>query len=260
MKPLPRETRRALITGASSGIGAALARTLAREGVEVVLVARREAALRELADAITKDGGKAHVEVLDVGDPEATVATIERLDDALGGLDLVVANAGVAGHRWGGKLDWDACRTIVDVNVRGAAATLVAVLPRMVARGHGQLVGLSSVAQYRGLPNNASYCASKAFLSTFLESLRVDLRGTGVSVTDVRAGFVDTPLSAGVPTKPFEIDADAAAKLIRDAIAARRGVLVFPLPMRMLGGLLTVMPDAIYDPIVGRSGGKRSKR
>lgn len=259
MKALPRETRRALITGASSGIGAALARTLAREGVEVVLVARREAALRELADTITREGGKAHVEALDVGDPEATVAAIQRIDDALGGLDLVVANAGVGGRRWAGKLDWDACRTIIDVNVRGAAATLVAVLPRMVERGHGQLVGVSSIAQYRGMPKSAAYSASKSFLSTFLESLRVDLRSSGVSVTDVRAGFVDTPLSAGVPTKPFEIDADAAAKLIRDAIAARQGVLVFPLPMRMLGSLLTVMPAAIYEPIMARGGGKRSK-
>lgn len=259
MKPLPRETRRALITGASSGIGAALARTLAREGVEVVLVARREAALRELADAIVGEGGKAHVHALDVGDPDATVAAIQRLDDELGGIDLVVANAGVGGSRWAGKLDWDACRSIIDVNVRGAIATLVALLPRMVERGHGQLVGLSSVAQYRGLPKNAAYSASKAFLSTFLESLRVDLRGSGVSITDVRAGFVDTPLSAGVPSKPFEIDADAAAKLIRDAIAVRQGVLVFPLPMRMLGGLLTVMPAAIYEPIVARGGGKRTR-
>lgn len=258
MKPLSRETRRALITGASSGIGAALARTLAREGVEVVLVARREAALRELADAIMGEGGKAHVHALDVGDPDATVAAIQRLDDELGGIDLVVANAGVAGHRWSGQLDWDACSTIIDVNVRGAIATLVALLPRMVARGHGQLVGLSSVAQYRGLPKNATYCGSKAFLSTFLESLRVDLRGSGVSITDVRAGFVDTPLSAGVPSKPFEIDADTAAKLIRDAIAVRQGVLVFPLPMRILGALLTIMPAAIYEPIVARvAGGKR---
>lgn len=251
MTSLSSTTRTALVTGASSGIGAALARLLAREGIEVVLAARRAVALHELAATITGEGGKAHVLELDVSDPERTAAKIQAIDDQLGGLDLVVANAGVGQSRWAGKLDWQACREVIDVNVSGAVATLVAVLPRMVERGRGQLVGISSVAQYRGLPKNASYSASKAFLSTFLESLRVDLRHTGVSVTDVRPGFVDTPLSASVPSKPFEIDANAAAKLIVDALARRRRVLVFPLPMRMLGSLLTVMPDAIYESAVG---------
>lgn len=244
-------TRTALVTGASSGIGAALARRLAREGIEVVLAARRTAALHELAATITSEGGKAHVLALDVCDPEQTTAKIQAIDDELGGLDLVVANAGVGQSRWAGKLDWEACSSVIDVNVRGAVATLVAVLPRMVERGRGRVVGISSVAQYRGLPRNAAYSASKAFLSVFLESLRVDLRHTGVSVTDVRPGFVDTPLSASVPRKPFEIDADAAAKLIVEAVARRQRVLVFPLPMRMMGSLLTVMPDAIYERAVG---------
>ncbi|MFV8750129.1 SDR family NAD(P)-dependent oxidoreductase [Nannocystaceae bacterium ST9] len=251
MGDLGKTTRTALITGASSGIGAALARALARQGIEVVIAARREAALRELASTIEAEGGKARVLALDVREPEATVEAIQAIDAELGGLDLVVANAGVGQQRWAGKLDWQACSQVIDVNVRGAVATLVAVLPKMVERGRGRLVGISSVAQYRGLPKNAAYSASKAFLSTFLESLRVDLRRTGVSVTDVRPGFVDTPLSAAVPRKPFEIDADAAARLIVDAVDRRRRVLVFPLPMRMLGALLTVMPAAIYEPIVG---------
>jgi short-subunit dehydrogenase len=248
---LASTTRTALVTGASSGIGAALARRLAREGIEVVLAARREAALHELAATITGEGGKAHVLALDVCDADQTTAKIQAIDDELGGLDLVVANAGIGQSCWAGKLDWQACSSVIDVNVRGAVATLVAVLPRMVERGRGRVVGISSVAQYRGLPKNAAYSASKAFLSTFLESLRVDLRHTGVSVTDVRPGFVDTPLSASVPRKPFEIDADAAATLIVDAVARRRRVLVFPLPMRMMGSLLTVMPDAIYERAVG---------
>ncbi len=253
MSKLSTTTRTALVTGASSGIGAALARALAREGIEVVLAARREAALHELAATIAHDGGKARVLALDVSDPELTFTKIQAIDDEIGGLDLVVANAGVGQQRWAGKLDWQACSQVIDVNVRGAVATLVAVLPRMIERGRGRLVGISSVAQYRGLPKNASYSASKAFLSTFLESLRVDLRHTGVAVTDVRPGFVDTPLSASIPRKPFEIDADAAARLILASITRRQRVLVFPLPMRILGALLTVMPSAIYDPVVGPS-------
>jgi short-subunit dehydrogenase len=252
--------RTALVTGASSGIGAALARKLAREGIEVVLAARRAAALRELEATITSQGGKARVLALDVCDVDETTAKIQAIDDEIGGLDLVVANAGVGQSRWAGKLDWQACASVIDVNVRGAVATLVAVLPRMVERGRGRVVGISSVAQYRGLPKNAAYCASKAFLSTFCESLRVDLRHTGVSVLDVRPGFVDTPLSASVSTKPWEIHADAAAALIADAIARRRRVLVFPLPMRMVGSMLTVMPDAIYDAAVGARAGKEGPK
>jgi short-subunit dehydrogenase len=251
MSKLAATTRTALVTGASSGIGAALARRLAREGIEVVLAARRETTLHELATKILSEGGKARVLALDVCDPEQTSTKIQAIDDEIGGLDLVVANAGVGQSRWAGKLDWQACSSVIDVNVRGAVATLVAVLPRMVERGRGRLVGISSVAQYRGLPRNAAYSASKAFLSIFLESLRVDLRHTGVSVTDVRPGFVDTPMTAGLPRKPFEIDADAAATLIVDAVARRRRVLVFPLPMRMLAPVLTVMPSMIYESAVG---------
>jgi len=244
--------RYALITGASSGIGAALAKLLAASGTEVVLAARREDPLRELAESIIASGGKALVEVLDVSDPERTEARVRELDQTLH-LELVVANAGIGGGSvWGGKLNWADCKAVIDVNVHGALATLTGALPGMVERGLGHLVGISSVAQYRGLPRSAVYCASKAFLSTFLESLRVDLHGTGVSVTDVRPGFVDTPLSATVKSKPFEIGVEEAAAIIAKAIKRKRGVITFPKQMAVLGQLLDIMPAAIYEPAVRR--------
>jgi short-subunit dehydrogenase len=243
--------RSALITGASSGIGAALAKHLARKGTEVVLTARREQALREVAETITAAGGKATLEVLDVADPERTEARIRELDRAHA-FELVVANAGIGGSKWSGKLDYADCKPIVDVNVNGVIATLTGALPGMVERRSGHLVGISSVAQYRGLPKSAAYCASKAFVSVFLESLRIDLHGVGVHVTDVRPGFVDTPLLEGMKTTPFLVNADDAATRIAKAIERKRKVLVFPLQMAAVGHLLERMPAAIYEPVVRR--------
>lgn len=239
----------ALITGASSGIGAALARLLAGRGTEVVLAARREDALREHAEAITAAGGKARIEALDVCDPERTQARIRELDEELG-LELVVANAGVGGSRWSGKLQWEHVKPIIDVNVSGAVATLTGALPGMVARKRGHLVGISSVAQYRGLPSSAAYCASKAFLSTFLEGLRIDLHGTGVFVTDVRPGFVETPMTASMGTLPFLVGVEDAAQIIANAVERRRKIVVFPAAMAMVGKMLTVLPKGIYEPVV----------
>jgi short-subunit dehydrogenase len=131
-------------------------------------------------------------------------------------------------------------------------ATLTGALPGMVARRQGHLVGISSVAKYRGLPNTAAYCASKAFVSVFLESLRIDLHHAGVSVTEVRPGYVDTPLIESLKTKPFLVDANDAAKTIATAIARKRKILVFPLPIAAAGRLLERMPSAIYEPMVRR--------
>jgi short-subunit dehydrogenase len=243
--------RSALITGASSGIGAALAKQLAARGTEVVLAARREDALHELAEAIEAAGGKAITEVLDVRDPERTEARIRELDEQHR-FDLVVANAGIGGSKWSGKLSWADCKSIIDVNVSGAVATLTGAIPGMVERKQGHLVGISSVAQYRGLPKAAAYCASKAFLSTFLETLRVDLHDVGISVTDVRPGFVGTPMTEGMKSLPFLVEVDKAAKTIVKALDRKRKVLVFPPQMAALGHALEVMPTAIFDPVVRR--------
>ena len=241
--------RSALITGASSGIGAALAKLLASQGTEVVLAARREDALREHVEAITAAGGKARLEVLDVSDPERTEARVRELDGELG-FDLVVANAGTGGSCWAGKLEWSKVEKVIAVNVSGAVATLTGVLPGMVERGRGHLVGVSSIAGYRGLPKSAAYCASKAFLTVFLESLRIDLHNTGVTVTDVRPGFVETPMTANMGKLPFLVDADQAARTIAKGIARKRAVVSFPAPMAAVGRMLPGIPRVIYEPIV----------
>ncbi len=249
------EHRNAFITGASSGIGEALARRLAAQGLEVALAARRTDRLEQLADTIRRDGGRARVYPVDVSDTARATATLERADAEMDGVDLVVANAGMDRPCWAGELTWETCAAEIGVNVVGATATLVALLPRMVERRRGHLVGISSLAQYRGLPKNAVYCATKAFLSRFLEGLRIDLQGKGVTVTDVRPGFVRTPLTADNDfDMPFLLEVETAARLIVDGIRRDRPVVAFPWQLATAVRTAQVVPAAIYDRVIGKMG------
>jgi short-subunit dehydrogenase len=248
--------RTAFITGASSGIGRALSLRLARDGVEVALAARRAERLEELAKEIRGGGGRARVYPLDVRDVEDVKRTMRAADDEMGGIDLVVANAGVSGQRFSGELDWDFCERIIRINVDGAVATVLALMDRMVERERGHLVGISSMAQYRGLPKSAVYSASKAFLSTLLEGMRVDLRGAGISVTDVRPGFVRTELTAkNTHPMPWMMGADEAADIIARGIDKRDPVVAFPWQLVAVVRSASVLPPAIYDRAVSRARG-----
>ncbi len=247
------EYRTAFVTGASSGIGSALARHLAGMGLEIGLAARREERLRELAANICADGGRARVYPLDVADTGATVLTLERADDEMGGLDLVVANAGLGQPRFGDELAWPDCEPMVRVNVAGAVATLTAILPRMVARRRGHLVGISSLAQYRALPANAVYSASKAFLSTFLEGLRIDLKSANVAVTDVRPGFVETSfVQSNQFPMPWMMSKEEAACHIARGIERRAKVVAFPWQLATAAASTRLLPASLYEAIAGR--------
>jgi short-subunit dehydrogenase len=245
--------RTAFVTGASSGIGWELARRLALLGTEVAIAARREDRLRDLQKVIEGEGGHARVYPLDVGDTALTVATIRRADEDMRGLDLLVANAGMGQSRAADELGWSDCEPILRVNVAGAVATLMAILERMVARRRGHLVGVSSLAQVRGLPANALYSGSKAFLSTFLEGLRVDLQGSGVVVTDVRPGFVNTPLTAknSFPM-PWMMSVQAAVEVIVGGIESGAKVISFPWQLAALAGGARFVPRALYDALATR--------
>jgi short-subunit dehydrogenase len=240
----------AFITGAAGGIGTALARRLAKAGVEVALSDRLLDPVEALAASIRAEGGNARAYLLDVTQPETVHRTLGEADDAMGGLELIVANAGTNRERWSGDLAWDDYRRGAAVNMDGAVATLLAVLPRLCARKRGHLVGMSSLAQYRGLPGNAMYCATKAFLSTFLESLRADLRGVGVAVTDVRPGFVDTQMTreASGP-HPFLVRPERAADIIVRGIAKRSAVVAFPWQLAAVARCGTLLPARVYDHI-----------
>src|SRR5262249_22248369 len=179
-----------VVTGASSGIGAELARQLAACGVRVGLTARRSDALNEIAAAIRSAGGTAEVASADAADRSATHAALATLADRLRPIDLLVANAGLGLRPPADRFSADEFERLVRVNLLGASYAIEAVLPGMIERGDGHLVGISSLAARRGMPGAAGYCATKAGLSTLLEGLRVDLRRRGVPATTVHPRYL----------------------------------------------------------------------
>jgi short-subunit dehydrogenase len=242
----------AFITGASSGIGHGLALALARRGMHVIAAARRRDRLDQLVHTITGGGGSAEALVLDVADGDATYRAVRAADERRG-LDMVVANAGVAGITPAKKLDWSRVRAILDTNVVGAAATLSAAVPGMVARGRGHLVAIASVAGFRGLPRFAAYSASKAALITFCESLRIDLHGSGVGVTTVCPGYVNTELLTPGKKHPFLVEVDDAVARILAAVDAGDAVCTFPAPTAAGMRAAQLLPRPLYEFLATRS-------
>jgi NADP-dependent 3-hydroxy acid dehydrogenase YdfG len=238
-----RSPKTILITGASSGIGRALAIEWAKRGAHVVVTARREPELLSLCEEIAKAGGRADHLVCDVSDAEAAYGIAKKGEAIMGSLDMIVANAGVGYGAHASRLKLENVIQTIDVNVRGAFATLLGALPIMLAQKHGHLVGVSSLAGRRALPNTADYCASKAALSAFLEGLRLDLGRTGLVVTDVQPGFVATPMTAQNDFEmPFLWDAPKAARYVADRLERSPNVVAFPLPLRFLTRLSQLVP------------------
>lgn len=247
---MPAAFANAYVTGASSGIGAAVARRLAARGTRVVLAARRAPLLEELARELRAAGGRAEVAPVDVADADAVRAEVARWDAALGGFDLVLANAGVGEARPAQELLWPEVLEVLRVNALGACATLFAGLECMRARGRGTLGAVSSLAAYRGFPASGAYSASKACLSTFAETLQADLRGTGIRVVDIRPGFVRTPMTAAnTGSMPCLMDVAPAADRIVRALERGQPLCAFPLPMWAAVGLLQALPNALWRRI-----------
>ncbi|HHH28311.1 MAG TPA: SDR family NAD(P)-dependent oxidoreductase [Polyangiaceae bacterium] len=249
-----RSMNNALVTGASSGLGRALATRLGRDGWRVVLAARRQAALDEVAATIRAAGGEAVVGVLDVADTTRCVAAIRGWDDELGGLDLVIANAGVGPELSASPLSWEALAGPCHVNYCGAVATLTAVLPRMVERGRGHLVGISSLSSFGALPESAAYCSPKAGLNMMLDCLRLDGEPHGVAVTTVHAGFIDTPMVAHRrEAMPQLVPVDEAAARIVDALPSRPARIDFPQPLAWVARAGARLPRPLRDRLVRRA-------
>jgi NADP-dependent 3-hydroxy acid dehydrogenase YdfG len=245
--------RTALVTGATSGLGRGLALWLAKRGLRVFAAGRRVPQLKALAAEAQAAGATVEPVELDVTATDATLERIRELDGECGGLDLVVANAGVGGVTHAKRLQWERVRAIIDTNVTGAAATLSAVLPRMVERRRGHLVGVSSLAAFRGLAGHGAYSASKAFLATFMESLRVDLSGTGVRVTCIYPGFVKSELTANNPfPMPFLMETDAAVERMGAGILRGETELYFPWQLALPSRLLKVVPNPLFDAAARR--------
>jgi short-subunit dehydrogenase len=226
---------RVVITGASSGIGEALARHYAAQGATLGLISRRHG--------------------VDVTDETAMAAAAQDFVRRHGVPDLVIANAGIGVGTDGADLrDIAKLRKTLETNVAGLAATLAAFAPAMREAGRGTLAGIASVAGFRGLAGNGAYCASKAAAITWMESLRAELYGSGVSVVCVCPGYIDTPMTrVNRYRMPFLLPADEAARRIARAIAARRRLAVIPWQMAAVSVLLRAMPGWLYDRLAARA-------
>ena len=240
------------ITGASSGFGSALAKLYAENGDAVALIARRKERIESLADSIVAAGGTAIALPCDVTVREQVHEAVKLCEAQLGPVDLLIANAGVAHRTRARNFDAEAVKKTFDVNLFGAVYCFEAVLPGMIERDRGHLVGISSLAGYRGVPGAVAYCSSKAALNNMMESLRVELYKTNVNVTTICPGYVKTEMTAEVETPmPFLLELDDAAKRIYRAINRTKTEYAFPWPMAFLTRFARYVPNAIYDRLVG---------
>ncbi len=245
---------RVWIIGASYGIGAALAERLAADGKEVWASARSADKLAALAE---KHPGRIHALPLDVTDKAAVRAALASIEAASGPPDAVVLNAGTHQPVAAKDFTTDGLRQVMELNVFGTANGIETVLPGMLRRDAGRIAVVASVAGYNGLPTSAYYGASKAALINLVESLRFDLRRTGVVLQLVNPGFVKTPLTDRNDfAMPFLIPAEAAAAAIARGLASDRFEIAFPRTFVWLLKLVGLLPYRLYFALVGRSTGK----
>ena len=245
------------MTGATSGIGRALALELGHRGWDLGLTARRADVLDEVAREIRTAHPKLRValETVDVTDPAATREAVRRLFVKLGDIHLVVANAGIGGAHRIGTGQFAKSRDIVATNLIGGMATVDAAIECWRAKpgsGPRRIVGITSVAGFRGLPGSSAYSASKAGFSVYLEAARGEIRGDGIDVIDIAPGFIDTPLNQDVKSRPFLIDPADGAKRIADLIEKNVRRTTVPVwPWTAIGWLMRSIPDAAWARFSG---------
>jgi short-subunit dehydrogenase len=241
----------ALLTGASSGLGRGLAAWLAKRDVKVYAAARR---LDQL-EALRAEAGDNIVPLkLDVSDADATFAAVQKLDADCGGLDLVIANAGVGEDTRPKKLNWESISRMMDVNVSGATATLCGALPAMIERKRGHLVGISSLAGFVPLPQSSVYCATKSYLAMFLNSLRLDVEKYGLQVTSIHPGFVKSEMTAKNKPEamPFILETDDAVERMGKSLLRADKVYAFPWQLSSLISTAQAMPRPLQTAILKR--------
>lgn len=243
---------RVIISGASSGLGLALARHYLERGATVAAFARRGELLQTLSAEFP---GKVFCYAIDVRDSPAVQHAASDFIARAGVPDIVIANAGVSvGTLTEYARDIEAFQQVMDINVLGIVKTFQPFIAAMRAAQRGTLVGIASVAGFRGLPGASAYSASKAAAISYLESLRVELHGSGVRVVTICPGYIRTPMTAVNPyPMPFILDADDAAQRIARAIERQNAFTVIPWQMALVGHLLNHLPRWLYDSLFAKA-------
>ena len=242
--------RTILITGASAGIGAAVALEFARRGYSLALAARRTDKLEAMVPALQAAGAPRVLTLkLDVADTNSIAPALQQAAASLGRLDIVVANAGIGVLTPTGKGYLPQIQQTLQVNLLGAIATIEAALPILQAQGGGQVVGITSVAGAKGMAGFSAYSASKAGLHRYLQSLRAEVRGQPIVVTELAPGFIDTEMNRGYGARPFVIPVEKGAAIIARMIENKVGMRWVPvLPWTIVAMLLKVLPAALLAP------------
>ncbi|BAE49548.1 SDR family NAD(P)-dependent oxidoreductase [Paramagnetospirillum magneticum] len=238
-----------LITGASSGLGAGLARICAAPGVTLHLSGRDRNRLDAAAKQCEALGAAVHATPLDVTDSAATARWVTD-SDAIRPLDLVIANAGISAGTGGGGETEAQTRAIFAVNVNGVFNTVMPAIPLLRQRRRGQVGIMSSLAGFRGFAGAPAYCASKAAIRVWGESLRAELAPAGIGVSVICPGFVETPMTAVNRFRmPFLMDVERASRIMVRGLARNRGRIAFPWPMHLMARLAGCLPSALMDRI-----------
>lgn len=235
------------ITGASSGIGRALAHHYAKHGHVIGLVARRGDRLEQLAAELRP--AQVHLYTLDVRDRQALHQAAQQFTESVGAVDIVIANAGVSAGTLTEKTeDHSVLREIFEINVLATVSTFEPFIDSMAQRRGGTLVGIASVAGVRGLPGAGAYSASKSAVATYCESLRLELKPKGISVVTIAPGYVKSEMTAINPySMPFLLETDEFARRAAKAIAAKRCYAVIPWQMAIVARLMRLLPPWLFD-------------
>ena len=242
-----------VITGASSGIGAALAHEFANRGYNIALCARRVEKLEALQQALTQKNSNLQIitAALDVNALDTVPVVLNDIKSRLGNIDIVVANAGITGVRRTGSGDLSVDKSILQTNLFGAIATIDAAVAIFREQGFGQIVGMSSFSAFRGIPGSAAYSASKAALTNYLQAVGTELyRKKDIKVTAIHPGFIRTEIDDNIDKFPFVIDADKAANTMVNAIEKGKTDIVVPSwPWAILRKVMPKLPESIIAKV-----------